>query len=197
MTKHQQVICPGWPRGSCSATIWRSRRLCDACKYARRDPVTRFWRGVEKGDGCWEWTKSRSRLGYGTFSLNRRKWVSAHRFAWTLTNGPIPDGLCVLHRCDNPPCVRADHLFLGTLRDNQQDMYAKGRARDRWGRPKQRRAPRLRPNAKSRLTPDEVAAIRNRPKKHGSLRAVAKELGIGYMRAWFVASGRTYRDVEP
>ncbi len=61
---------------------------------------------------------------YGQFSIGQQN-VSAHRFSWTLANGPIPDGLFVLHRCDNPPCVRPDHLFLGTQLDNRRDCVQK------------------------------------------------------------------------
>lgn len=85
------------------------------------------------GLGCWEWRGSFFRSGYGQFTLRnpeggRKNW-SAPRFSWTRTNGPIPPGLSVLHRCDNRKCVRPDHLFLGTHQDNMADMKAKGRAR--------------------------------------------------------------------
>lgn len=92
----------------------------------------RFWGHVNR-DGpirqgmdtpCWEWMAARNNHGYGVINLGP-KLGYAHRVAWELTHGSIPDGLCVLHRCDNPACVR--HLFLGTMRDNTKDMMQKGR----------------------------------------------------------------------
>lgn len=94
------------------------------------DRVELFWTRVTKGESCWEWQGNRNRLGYGVIRvepgrLARR--VLTHRFSWELHNGPIPSGLFVCHRCDNPPCVNPAHLFLGTMRDNTRDMMAKGR----------------------------------------------------------------------
>ena len=97
--------------------------------------TTQFWSSlVEQPNGCREWTGDTEAAGYGRFRA-AGKYVKAHRFAWTLTNGPIPDGLGVLHHCDNPPCCQTDptegypegHLFLGTRADNNADMAAKGR----------------------------------------------------------------------
>jgi hypothetical protein len=90
----------------------------------------RFWRFVDKGDGtgCWLWTGG-FKNDYGEFKWNG-KIVAAHRVAWILTFGQIPNGLHVLHHCDNPPCVRPDpehHLFLGTHQDNMADASSKGR----------------------------------------------------------------------
>lgn len=93
-----------------------------------------FWTRVRaEASGCWTWQAGRTRQGYGTFSVEQRPY-SAHRYAWELVHGPIPDGLYVLHHCDNPPCVRPDHLFLGTHADNMRDMSEKGRGRtnERW-----------------------------------------------------------------
>ncbi len=87
----------------------------------------RFWSKVVRGEGCWIWAASVDDHGYGRFGIGRLRIEPAHRVAWMVANGPIPDGLSVLHRCDNPPCVRPDHLFLGTQRDNMRDMIAKGR----------------------------------------------------------------------
>jgi hypothetical protein len=89
--------------------------------------LERFWLRVNKnGDDCWTWTGFKNELGYGLFSLDH-KHVKAHRVSWMVANGKIPDGLCVLHSCDNPICVNPSHLFLGTMKDNTQDMLAKGR----------------------------------------------------------------------
>lgn len=86
----------------------------------------RFWSKVRRGRGCWCWTGSVGRHGYGQLKLGGRQLL-AHRVAWGLSNED-PGVACVLHRCDNPICVRPDHLFLGTKRDNSDDMISKGRA---------------------------------------------------------------------
>ena len=91
-----------------------------------------FWAKVKKGDGCWEWqgatdARPTRRPGYGLVTVNGRR-AKAHRVAWELANGrEIPPGLLACHRCDNPPCVRPDHLFVGTMSDNIRDSVAKGR----------------------------------------------------------------------
>jgi hypothetical protein len=90
--------------------------------------VLRFWSKVAFTDGCWEWQASiRKRDGYGRFQTGATTQETAHRFSYALANGPIPQGMFVCHRCDNPRCVRPDHLFLGTPDDNMQDKTRKGR----------------------------------------------------------------------
>lgn len=89
--------------------------------------VRRLTARVLVSDGCWEWTGSRNRQGYGRFSYEGGRFVFAHRYMFELFFGQIPQGMLVCHRCDNPSCVRPEHLFAGSARDNALDREAKGR----------------------------------------------------------------------
>lgn len=93
-------------------------------------PLERFNRQYqeEPNCGCWLWTGVAGGMRYGRMNIDKRA-VPAHRAAWQLLIGPIPDGKIVCHRCDNTWCVNPQHLFLGTHRDNTQDMLKKGRGR--------------------------------------------------------------------
>jgi len=93
-----------------------------------RPVAERFWEKVDKTDGCWLWTASRTTSGYGQFCPVGNVPRKAHRIAWELTYGPVPEGAHVLHRCDTPLCVRPDHLFLGDAAANVDDMWTKSRA---------------------------------------------------------------------
>jgi hypothetical protein len=88
--------------------------------------IERFWSKVDTSGDCWLFMGACTAAGYGEVTVAGRLWY-AHRFAYTITYGPIPDGLFVCHRCDTPPCVRPAHLFAGTHSDNMRDMLAKGR----------------------------------------------------------------------
>ena len=93
-----------------------------------RSLAERFWPKVHKGPTCWIWNAYTDKLGYGYIGAGG--WhggkLCAHRVAWELTRGPIPDGLWVLHKCNNPPCVNPDHLYLGTQADNMRDAADAG-----------------------------------------------------------------------
>jgi hypothetical protein len=95
-----------------------------------RPIAERFWEKTRfTPSGCWEWQATIQKNGYGHFMRSKRKPIMAHRMAYELAYGSIPEGLHVLHRCDNRRCVRPDHLWVGTHSDNMRDMHAKGRGR--------------------------------------------------------------------
>lgn len=124
-------------------------RYCSLRCYTA-DSADRFWSKVDRTDTCWLWTGCISGSNhYGAFRYQGRMQPS-HRVAWILKHGEIGDGLCVLHRCDNPPCVNPDHLFLGTQSDNMVDMVGKGRQGRQYGSA----------HGMSKLTERDVVAIR-------------------------------------
>jgi len=105
------------------------------------------------GPDCWEWTAGKNPRGYGVINDGTRIQL-AHRVAWLLEHGNLPEGLGILHRCDNPGCVRPSHLFVGTRADNNADMMAKGRYRAGSNPPRGASA------WCAKLTEDDIRAIR-------------------------------------
>ncbi len=177
-----------------------------------------FWSRVRKDvDGCWEWLGWKSDKGYGLVYLGKRKYTRAHRVAWELVNGPIPGDLIVRHFvCNNPSCVRVDHLRLGSQVDNMRDMVEAGRSArgDRSGRrkhPDRYPPPRtgeahhshLRPECVARgeragtakLTEDIVRDVRRRLAGGESQRSVARAVGVTQANVWAIAKGKTWRHV--
>jgi hypothetical protein len=139
-----------------------------------------------KENGCIEWTAGKNQYGYGVTHLWPKNFL-AHRIAWCLVHGPIPLGLCVLHRCDNPACVNVEHLFLGTQQDNLADMRAKGRARQ--GHADRRGA--LSPMAK--LTEEQARTIKTEAGTHAE---IAKRYGIAQQTVSDIKSGRRWRHLN-
>lgn len=146
----------------------------------------RFWSKVRVGGpGCWEWRGAKKkRNGYGTARVGGRM-LPAHRVAFAMLREP-PGSLHVLHRCDNPACVRPEHLFLGTNADNVADRCAKGRSARLGGE----RCP------SSKLTNSEVVEIRARYASGGvSQMSLAVEFGVSQRAIGFITRGRTWRDL--
>lgn len=131
----ERTLGPSSARGLCNVHYLRMRTSGELNLLPILSPADRLdARLIQRPNGCLEWTGARRPLGYGQISVEG-KTVGTHRLAWTLANGPIPDGLDVLHHCDNPPCAQTEptegypegHLFLGTDVDNAADRNAKGR----------------------------------------------------------------------
>lgn len=144
-------------------------------------PETRFWSKVKKGE-CWEWQAARTPLGYGVFGVTPTDTRAAHRYAYEITNGPIPDGMVVMHSCDNPPCVRPSHLSVGTQTDNMGDAARKGRTARGEG------------HGRHRLTLDEVVAIRNQRAAGYSLALIAAAFEISQAEVSLIARGLKWPD---
>lgn len=144
----------------------------------------RFWEKVDVTKGCWNWTSSKEKDGYGQFRLPSGRRVQAHRFSWELTNGEIPDRVFVCHHCDNPSCVRPDHLFLGTHDENMRDRNIKGRAA------------RGEKHGRARLSDEEIELIREAYAEGGvSYSVLGERFGISRQHVGAVVRGERRNDV--
>jgi hypothetical protein len=158
----------------------------------RKPLAERFWPKVRKTDGCWFWTGAQSKSGsrtakpYGQLSVGwkrRSHKLKAHRVAWELTHGPVPDSFVVCHRCDQPLCVRPDHLFLGTAADNSADMVAKGRMSQGER------------HTRTKLTMAVVRDIRARSFGPGELATLARLLGVSRSTLYLIRKGKNWKGV--
>src|SRR5579885_1393722 len=161
----------------------------------------RFWRHVEKTDGCWLWTGQLNAYGYGTLRWDHRhgyRVMMAHRASYEIHIGVIPDSLFVCHHCDNRRCVRPDHLFVGTHADNMADMVAKGRStRGRRYSDKPRRVRKLQPsrgenNANSKLSEEAVIEIFRLCQAGAVPRVVGEQYGVSRGAVECIKYGRNW-----
>lgn len=154
----------------------------------RKDPVQRFWTKVHKGKGddCWIWVGVSWNRGYGRFYLRDNHAVAAHRFSYELHNGPVPPGLVVLHKCDNPECVRPDHLTVGTQADNVRDRDQKGRTARGHGKSKT-------------FVQEQIVSMRNRFWGVDGLRVrgsvLAREYGVSTTAVYAICYGRAWKHI--
>ena len=134
--------------------------------------------------GCWEFQGCKLKDGYGLIGRKRldgkRAIDRTHRVMWEIVFGPIPEGLWVLHKCDNPPCCNPAHLFLGTQFDNMADMYAKGRGVNNVGEK----------NSNAKLTQEQVEVIRADDRLQ---RVIAAEYGVVKQTISWIQTGKTWK----
>lgn len=144
-----------------------------------------FWKYVNKKEinECWNWIGASSKGGYGRFRINKNI-ISSHRFSWVIYNGDIPNDKLVLHKCNNPPCVNPNHLYLGTNKDNseymvKQNRYIKAQGED---------------NGRSKLILSQVKQIR---KLKGILfqRIIAKKFNVSQSLISHIHNNKLWKDI--
>lgn len=179
--------------GFCSqscALAYRRQRAADPIVQAAQ-----FWRHVQRSDdsgACWVWQGATDRRGYGSVRHGDHT-DKAHRVAWVLAYGPLPDGAWVLHRCDNRPCCRPAHLFLGDAAANMQDMAAKRR---QWLQQCPARV-QGEGNRQAKLTDALVRTLRQRyATGMVRLRDLAQEYGLGRSTVGDAVRGRRWKHVQ-
>lgn len=144
--------------------------------WGKENEAERLWGACmpEPNSGCWLWLQSVNHRGYGQLDFRGKK-TKAHRASWTVHKGEIPDGMMVLHKCDNRSCINPDHLFTGTAQDNSNDMVLKGRA----------------PNRK--LSPLLIKEVRIRKRAGETYKSMAEEYGVAPQTLGQAVNGVNWR----
>lgn len=149
--------------------------------------INNFWTKVKKTDSCWLWMRRTDDItGYGRVNINGHNY-NAHRIAWMITFGEIPDnnsyhGICVLHKCDNRKCVNPNHLFLGTQKDNMRDAKQKHRLSGKLVGEK---------NGRSKLTWNDVAKIKSLIGTF-TYKEIAKQFKVAITQIHYIKYGKTW-----
>jgi len=160
-------------------------------KHMRESGPKNFWWNVDvRGkDDCWEWQGPRSARGYGkvrSYKHGVMKHTLAPRMAWELTHGEIPDKMCVLHSCDNPPCTNPEHLHIGTVAENNRERTERGRNNSRRGSN----------HHNSKLSEEQVSEIIRQVRSGGvSYAVIGEQYNVGYGAIQSSASGKTWGHV--
>ena len=165
------ILSPNFPQGKLSPQQLE--------KFGKR-----FWRKVDKTGDCWLWM-GRLAHGYGTISITPTKHqifiLLAHRVAWELTHGKIPDGLLICHRCNNPQCVNPDHLYPGTPQDNANDRVAAGRHT-------------AGARVTSKLTEQQAREIREKYRRgYTSMRFLGRQYGVSHETVRLIVSNQAWK----
>ncbi len=166
----------------------------------KNNELARFWQKVDRRDDteCWLWTGGMYHDGYGRFSPYHRENVRAHRYAYAVAFGEIPEGAVICHKCDTPACVNPSHLFAGSVRDNARDMRQKGRSAtgerngvytqpDRHARGEQ--------SHHAKLTAADVLAIRTASAQGTRPQAIAGMYGVSSGAIYHILNGKTWKHV--
>ena len=168
----------------------RDREYYELRAEAQAEVEERFWSRVDRreSDDCWPWVGNIGSKGYGRMSV-RGKMVAAHRLAWILEYGEIPSapgphGTCVCHKCDNPLCCNVSHLFVGSVQDNLNDMFQKGRGNFGIN------TMRGESNGNHRLTAEQVLLIRRNPTTTQA--ALAQQFGVHQSAISKVRTGKNW-----
>ncbi len=133
-------------------------------------------------DDCWLWTGGTKEFGHGQFWFRGRDH-KAHRIAWMIAHGPVPDNLLVCHECDVPACCNVAHLWLGTVADNNRDMYSKGRGTKAKGEE----------HGNHQLTESAVNEMRSRRANGVAPEILSTDYGISRIHVWRICSGKAWR----
>lgn len=154
--------------------------------FTAENVLARFMAKFSEGseNECWNWIGKPASNGYGRMFVRWEMWP-AHRFSFLVFNGINPGAQLVCHRCDNPLCVNPDHLFLGTVKVNAEDMVQKGR---------QCKGERCH---KNKLTRDQVVEIRSRYASGESTLSISKQCGVSNGNIWFIVTGKTWKHLLP
>jgi len=141
---------------------------------------------VVKNDGCWSWKRKLMKNGYASLNQGRTKVILAHRLSWMIHNGPIINNSFVLHKCDNPPCSNPEHLFLGTPKDNSDDMISKNRKKVSSGIK----------HYNVKLTVDKVIEIKTLIKEGFSQGFLGRKFNVSPSTIQNISDGKTWKNIK-